>query len=340
MNDGTRFGIGVAACLAIIAVATILMIAADLSLTLYLLLTIVAIVVAVVPVAFFKGTDITVGDETLTIKAPFVDLSIPISTIDAAELRREFDPGLRTYGYGGLRRGSGEFTNDEFGPYTFAGDTSIGAFVVVRYAGRKGRRILVFNRTDTVTTEALYSAIAGAADTGGRVVPSDLAKGASDHRRVRRIVYGVTVAIVAVVAVIVAASLFSGHVDVSMDDDSVTIDATMMHEDILYSDIGSVELRENMDYGTRVGGYGGLDVSSGNFRNDEFGRYRLAVHNDTSPCIVLHLTDGGVVVFNLDGDEATRTFYAELSDRVMTAQTSSTMPMMAAHGTPHGEIPS
>lgn len=294
---------------------------------------------ALVPVAFFKGTDVTVGDGILRVRAPFVDLSIPLSTIDAAELRHGFDPGLRTYGYGGLRKGSGDFSNDEFGPYTFAGDTSIGVFVVVRYAGKSGKRIVVFNQTDEATTETLYSAIESATGTGGRIA-SDLAKGTSDHRRMKRIVYGVAGIIIAVAAVIVVASLYGGHADVSMDDDSVTIDATMMHADIHYSDIASVELRDDMDYGTRIGGYGGLDISSGNFRNDEFGRYRLAVHNDTSSCIVLHLNGGGTVVFNLDGEDATRTFYGELSDRVTAAQTSSTSETMTSHGAAHGEIPS
>ena len=118
---------------------------------------------------------------------------------------------------------------------------------------------------------------------------------------------------VAIVIAVVALTMTGGHVDASMDEGGVEVDATMMHEDIPYSDISHIELRDDLDYGVRVGGFGGSDISSGNFRNDEFGSYRLAVHNEVHSFIVVHRTDRSVVVFNLNSRESTESFFVELS---------------------------
>ena len=311
MDDSTKFWVTVLASTLIIVVDAVLVVMSALPMWAFWLILAVAVIMLFVPILSFKGTQASVSDGRLRVKAPFVDMDIPLSSIHAVECRTEFDMGLRMYGYGGISSGSGDFTNREFGLYTFAGTKKIHLFIVVRHSGK---RILAFNVGSETETMALYRELAGISRKAGAVIsPNESEKAAKGHRTMRNFMVAFIIVVVAIVIAVVALTMTGGHVDVSMDEDGVEVDATMMHEDIPHSDISHIELRDDLDYGVRVGGFGGSDISSGNFRNDEFGSYRLAVHNEVHSFIVLHRTDGSVVVFNLDSRESTESFFVELS---------------------------
>ena len=314
MNDSTKFWCTVLASTLIMVVDAVLVVMSALPMWLFWLILAVAIVLLFIPMLSFKGTQASVSDGRLRVKAPFVDVDVPLSSIQAVECRTEFDLGLRMYGYGGISSGSGDFTNREFGSYTFAGTKKIPLFIVVRHGGK---RILAFNVGSEAETMALYRELAGLSGKVGAVIsPDESEKAAKGHRTMRNFMVAFIIMAVAIVIAVVALTMTGGHVDVSMDEDGLEVDATMMHEDIQYSDISHIELRDYLDYGVRVGGFGGSDISSGNFRNDEFGSYRLAVHNDVHSFIIVHRTDGSVVVFNLENEESTESFFEELSDRM------------------------
>ena len=313
MKDSVKMCVGIAVSTALIIANTALVLAADMPMWLFWTILAVSVVPILIPLTTFDGTRAYISDGRLFVKAPFVDLDIPVSSIQAVELRTDFDAGLRIYGYGGIRRGSGDFTNGEFGSYVYAGDSRSPYTIVIRYDWKK---IAAFNTADPNTTLALHSELTELTGKGEGVVTSVLnpADTARRHRRLKMTMYGVVAVCIATVVAIVLIMMVSGHVNVDMDDNRVSIDAPMMHEDILFSDISYVELRDDVDYGIRTGGYGGLDISSGKFRNDEFGDYRLAVHNDVGACVVLHLNDGDVVVFNLENTDATERFYYDLTE--------------------------
>lgn len=314
MNDSTKFWCTVLASTLIMVVDAVLVVMSALPMWLFWLILAVAIVLLFIPMLSFKGTQASVSDGRLRVKAPFVDVDVPLSSIQAVECRTEFDMGLRMYGYGGISSGSGDFTNREFGSYTFAGTKKIPLFIVVRHGGK---RILAFNVGSEAETMALYRELAGLSGKVGAVIsPDESEKAAKGHRTMRNFMVAFIIMAVAIVIAVVALTMTGGHVDVSMDEDGLEVDATMMHEDIQYSDISHIELRDYLDYGVRVGGFGGSDISSGNFRNDEFGSYGLAVHNDVHSFIIVHRTDGSVVVFNLENEESTESFFEELSDRM------------------------
>ena len=324
MNDSRKFLVGLVASVLLIIVDLWLLMSTDIPMSLFWVILIVSIVILVLPIVSFEGTKVEMTGDRLRVKAAFVDLAIPLSSIPAVEYRETFDVGLRMFGYGGLRKGSGDFTNKEFGAYVFAGDTRIHGFVVVKYSGK----IAAFNTMDETTTRGIYDAIVSATGSeGGTVMSSkDPETLRRSHRNLKWIMVSCIAVGIVVVIVVVALALFSGHADASMDEDSLTIDATMMHQDIAYTDIAYVELREDMDYGMRIGGYGGADISSGKFRNDEFGNYKLAVHNSVDACIVVHRTNGEVTVFNLQDDGSTREFYDRLSTAVSEAKGSVSAP--------------
>ena len=311
MDDSTKFWVTALASTLIMVVDAVLVVMSALPMWAFWLILAVAVIMLFVPILSFKGTQASVSDGRLRVKAPFVDMDIPLSSIHAVECRTEFDMGLRMYGYGGISSGSGDFTNREFGSYTFAGTKKIPLFIVVRHGGK---RILAFNVGSEAETMALYRELAGLSGKVRAVIsPDESEKAAKGHRTMRNFMVAFIIVVVAIVIAVVALTMTGGHVDVSMDEDGVEVDATMMHEDIPYSDISHIELRDDLDYGVRVGGFGGSDISSGNFRNDEFGSYRLAVHNEVHSFIVVHRTDGSVVVFNLDSRESTESFFVELS---------------------------
>lgn len=316
MNDSTKFWCTVLSSTLIMVVDAVLVVMSALPMWAFWLILAVAIVLLFIPMLSFKGTQASVSDGRLRVKAPFVDVDVPLSSIQAVECRTEFDMGLRMYGYGGISSGSGDFTNREFGSYTFAGTKKISLFIVVRHGGK---RILAFNVGSEAETMALYRELAGLSGKVGAVIsPDESEKAVKGHRTMRNFMVAFIIMAVAIVIVVVALAMAGGHVDVSMDEDGLEVDATMMHEDIQYCDISHIELRNDLDYGVRVGGFGGSDISSGNFRNDEFGSYKLAVHNDVHSFIVVHRTDGSVVVFNLENEESTESFFEELSDRDYT----------------------
>lgn len=314
MDDTMKFWVAALTSAMIIVLDTVFVMMADTSMWAFWIILAVAIVIIFVPILSFKGTQVSVSDGRLHVKAPFVNVDIPLSSILAIECRTKFDVGFRMYGYGGLSSGSGDFTNKEFGSYTFAGTKKIPLFIVVRHSGKK---ILAFNAGSEAKTMAIYRELTSLPGRAGTVTsPDESEKAARSHRTIRNFMIAITVIAVAIVIAVVTLTMTAGHVDVSMDDDGIEIDATMMHEDIPFSDISRIELRDSLDYGARVGGFGGSEISSGNFRNSEFGNYRLAVHNDVGSFIVVHRNDGDVVAFNLNSVESTESFFADLSKRI------------------------
>jgi flagellar basal body-associated protein FliL len=107
----------------------------------------------------------------------------------------------------------------------------------------------------------------------------------------------------------------TGDVNISADDDGVKVNAPMVNVYIEYDDIVSVELRDDLTKGSRTNGFGGSNVSSGSFRNAEFGSYTLAAYNGVKTYIVVTPADGKTLVFNHDSVEKTKEFYLELLNK-------------------------
>ena len=131
------------------------------------------------------------------------------------------------------------------------------------------------------------------------------------NKRNTRIAIGAFVSVIAIVAVIVIIVMSIGSVNVILTDTDMEIDATMMNKTIPYSEIDSVEIVTDLDYGYRVAGTSNSKVLTGSFENDVFGRYYLAVYKDVSESIVVHTAEK-VYVVNLVDSESTVNLYNEL----------------------------
>ncbi|MDR0335255.1 MAG: DUF3784 domain-containing protein [Methanomassiliicoccaceae archaeon] len=135
-------------------------------------------------------------------------------------------------------------------------------------------------------------------------------------RRYAKLVIAAVLIISAVAVIGVVLLSISGNVSASIDDDGLQVSAPMMSRSIDHADIVSVEFRESFDIGTRTNGFGGMNISSGTFRNAEFGSYDLAVNNGVDAFIVVTPSSGKVLVFNSGSVERTLDLYDELSGRL------------------------
>lgn len=139
-----------------------------------------------------------------------------------------------------------------------------------------------------------------------------------DKKSNRQMTYGL-LAITGIVTVVIVIILLlvapAGSVTASLEEEDLKVEAPMVNDLILYEDIASIELRDDLDTGRRVGGFGGENVRSGNFQNEEYGRYVLASYNAVPLHIVVHHS-GGVLAFNLETEESTRQMFEQLQAKL------------------------
>lgn len=107
----------------------------------------------------------------------------------------------------------------------------------------------------------------------------------------------VTILILAGVAIVFTAATIIGT-SVKVNNTEVTIKALFFSETIEYKDIADIEVRSDIDLGTRQFGSDFIGVKSGVFSNKEFGKYRCALLSSQRKAIVVKKKDGSYVVFN------------------------------------------
>lgn len=136
------------------------------------------------------------------------------------------------------------------------------------------------------------------------------------HSKQNRVLTWVTIAVTVFALVFVGWALFSGSMDITLDDTHLTI-TTDQWDDLTVdiSAIDSAEYRENGVDGSRDWGYGNLTVGLGTFSNNEFGAYTRYTYVKPDGCIVLHVGEK-VLVINDRSDEATRALYEKITETI------------------------
>ncbi|ABX42434.1 PH domain-containing protein [Lachnoclostridium phytofermentans] len=99
-------------------------------------------------------------------------------------------------------------------------------------------------------------------------------------------------------------------------EDSIVVTAFLFDEKVSYDNVESVELCDNIDYGRRSFGVGTFQIKSGNFHNDRFGDYKLAITEASTNCIVIKILGGSYLVFNQKSNQDTNDFYTKLIQKV------------------------
>ena len=308
------FLVSLFASIALIFGGSVLLISGIIEAPVFVSMICFSIALLLIPLFFIGKGSITQSYAGISIKGPCLDVFIEYSKIRAVEKRENFQTGMKVFGYSGLKFRSGDFSNSEFGKYKFFGRVDVPLFIVVKCDDK----IIVFNDKDVQSTGMLYDTLVSRSHSPGIVTMTqeELLRNAFNHGRFAKtiVVFSVILAIGIIAFVLLAFSI--GHVNVSLDDARINIDATMADQRIYYANIASVEYTDSFDKGSRTGGYSNLDIESGMYRNSEFGYYKLAIHSKVPAYIVIELKDGSHSVFNMDSVDATKTMCQDIKDRV------------------------
>lgn len=123
--------------------------------------------------------------------------------------------------------------------------------------------------------------------------------------------------IVAIAVLLAVAALFifgsASGIHAELTGDALHVKGPMFEESVVLSDIASLELQQDVAYGSRTWGADFVSLKTGNFQNAAFGSYRCAVYSKPRSCIVVRHS-GGTLVFNLKTDEDTQAFFQQLQD--------------------------
>ena len=114
-----------------------------------------------------------------------------------------------------------------------------------------------------------------------------------------------------IILVVVAILMFTGNVEAGLDEDSLNISATYWSDtEIKFSEIDSVEYRENGVSGSRVNGYASARLLLGMFSSDELGGY-VSYRYTSGSCIIIRSGEK-VIVLGLEESADTKALYEEL----------------------------
>ena len=121
---------------------------------------------------------------------------------------------------------------------------------------------------------------------------------------------------VAAILAFVAVLMFTGNINVHLEEDAMHIEASWYSDlTVKYDIMESVEYREDNVPGTRVGGFGSARLLMGFFRNEEFGTYTRYTVTNPDSCIVIY-TQRDVLVVSGDTAEETRFIYESLMAKI------------------------
>ncbi len=124
----------------------------------------------------------------------------------------------------------------------------------------------------------------------------------------------ITAAIVPIILIGVAISMFTGDIEVHCEDTSLRIEADYWADiEIDYSEIDSLVYRDDFDTGARTNGFGSPRLSMGTFQNDEFSSYTLYAYTGAEEYIVLEVGEKNLVIGMKDTDKARELYQSILA---------------------------
>ena len=103
-----------------------------------------------------------------------------------------------------------------------------------------------------------------------------------------------------------------GSFSVTMDEETISIDAPLCDWDIAYSDIATCDLKDGTFDVSREFGLSNYKIIAGQLYNDEIGNCNGAIYKDTNACVLIETQKGAYYVFNDASFEGTAALYAEI----------------------------
>ena len=118
------------------------------------------------------------------------------------------------------------------------------------------------------------------------------------------------VVLIVVVAVLTMCQS-STAIRIAYGDELMGISSKDYSANVAYEDVASLELLEDPDLGATAGGKNRPELKTGLWENQSWGTYYLCFNPNATNCVVVHLKDGQVLVFNNNTNENTAATYEE-----------------------------
>lgn len=112
------------------------------------------------------------------------------------------------------------------------------------------------------------------------------------------------------------AVIYIKGISVNLNDNGFTINSSSYNKEFKYTEIESVELLDNVDYGTRTFGLNAIVLQIGNYKNNDFGNYQLAVYKNNDSSIKLTTKASEIIVFNIKSKDDTKKLFEELKSKI------------------------
>ncbi|MBR2310544.1 MAG: SdpI family protein [Oscillospiraceae bacterium] len=126
----------------------------------------------------------------------------------------------------------------------------------------------------------------------------------------------ITATVVPLILIGVGVLMVTGSIKITYGETDFQIVASYSEDlTVRYEDVDSVEYRENFDIGSREMGFGSPKLSTGTFRNEEFGRYTLYAYTGGEGAVVLKKGEDVLVIVAKTAAE-TKTVYDLLSAKI------------------------
>ena len=128
-----------------------------------------------------------------------------------------------------------------------------------------------------------------------------------------RIISGVIIALVAVLLIV---TMFTGKIWVRTEEDALTIDSSFgRYVSISYEDISAAELRDDCGSARKVNGFNSAKLWLGAFESDELGLHTRYTYVKADTYLVLTVGERYVVIA-MDTEEETREIYERVSAEI------------------------
>lgn len=124
-----------------------------------------------------------------------------------------------------------------------------------------------------------------------------------------------TVAITLALAILLPVVMFAGNIEVSLDGDSLNVEATFWSDlELSYEQIDSIEYRKDGVAGTRVSGFGSAKLLLGTFTNGELGMHTRYTEGNC-PCVIIK-ADGRSYVIGVKDEATVKQIYDRISAEI------------------------
>lgn len=134
------------------------------------------------------------------------------------------------------------------------------------------------------------------------------------------LVFGV---IIFLVVIVFSAVESANKINVDFTEEAVNVKSAKYSMSIPFAEVSSVELAEMPEAGEVIDGRDTMTIRTGIWSNDIWGEYHVCVIPENPQCIVVHLKDGRIFVFNHPNNEETTAVFEQFQNCLISAETSA-----------------